>query len=194
MTSPDDITAGAEAETRTSSRFGTPRTVAADDSEVTPADESTSVAESSTSGASAPVLLEAVYQERQLRFSALDAVEMKSGVTLGFAGTLIALTTALVPAWSRWLVVAPAVIAVVVSVLALVPRKQAGLNPQTLRDKYLESGLRETQGVILHALVHNHGELIKSLAWKTRLTKWAMYALASAALTAAALVVIQPAS
>lgn len=145
-------------------------------------------------GESAPALLEAVYQERQLRLSAMDAVEMKSGVTLGFAGTLIALTTALVPAWSRWLVVAPAVIAVVLSVLALVPRKQAGLNPQTLRDKYLESGLGETQGVILHALVHNHGELIKSLAWKTRLTKWAIYALASAALTAAALVVIQPAS
>ena len=144
------------------------------------------------SGASAPVLLEAAYQERQLRFSALDAVEMKAGVTLGFAGTLIALTAAFGPAWSRSAIVIPAVISVLLAVFALIPRKHAGLNPEPLRDKYLESEPRDTQRAILNVLVRNHQELAKSVARRTRFAKWAMYSLALAALIAAVLVVIHP--
>lgn len=107
MTGPDEVTGESETEAEPGSRIGLPRAVAADGSGATTADDSTPG--SATGGASAPILLDAVFQERQLRFSALDAVEMKAGVTLGFAGTLIALTTAFGPTWSRWIVVIPAV-------------------------------------------------------------------------------------
>lgn len=136
MTNPGEVTAGAE--TRPGSRIGTPRAVASEGAEVTSLDAPNSVAESNTSGASAPVLLEAAYQERQLRFSALDAVEMKAGVTLGFAGTLIALTTAFGPAWSLRAIVIPAMISVLLAVFALIPRKHGALKPEPLRDKYLD--------------------------------------------------------
>lgn len=80
----------------------------------------------------------------------------------------------------------------VLSALALIPRKQAGLNPEASRDKYLKSTIGETQKAVFNALVRNHGELIKSLAWKACLAKWAIYALAAAALVAAAIVIIHP--
>ena len=136
------------------------------------------------------VLLEVVLNERQLMMDAADGLDAKSGVLLGFAGVIVGLAAGLDMVYLRILVVVPALACGILAACSLRVRKYPILEPQALRDKYLETEPRRLQRILLDTLTDRHALLDKVIRSKARCTQWATWALVAAIVLMAVVVMM----
>lgn len=139
---------------------------------------------------SVPVLLEAAWAERETQLAAIDGLDSKSGVVLGFAGAIVALTPAFPQWWMRLVVVVLPVISAALAVVSLWVRRVKTIEAPPLREGYLLRPLGVTQQTIFDTLVHQQPSLKRTLTWKGRWTQAALSTLAAGVLVMAVMVVV----
>jgi hypothetical protein len=131
-------------------------------------------------------IAEEVRQERLIQLRHFDALDLKAGIVLGFAGALVALgPIANVLADIGRLV---AVVSGLIAIVAFWPRRYWATNLATLRDVYLGSEPVFTRLRLLDTHIAMSRELVTTLQRKALLLKLAMVGLlVAASFTATAL-------
>lgn len=132
---------------------------------------------------SLPQILAQVERERDSQARYFDQLDAKAGVTLGFAGILVALGPS-----GSWLVDLGRLGAAVSGLLALLafwPRRYPGLDIRELRNLYLAAEPTFTELHVLDVQIKMTEDAADSLKRKAMRLKVAMLALISAALLTA---------
>lgn len=133
---------------------------------------------------SLPVVLNEVRRERNAQLRHWDALDSKSGIILGFAGAIVALT----PTGRSWLVDGARYLAAASGLFALWtfwPRRYWAIDLRNLRDLYLGADPEFTQVRLLDTQVEMVQTFAHSLHGKAQRLKASMLALAAAAALAA---------
>jgi hypothetical protein len=123
------------------------------------------------------VLLNVLLDERQIRMAALDALDTKAGIFLGFSGVLAAYSATLTVPWEQLILVFTALVSAVSTVTVLRLRKVPLLNIKETVQKYWNSDPAQVERTLLATITtcqENLEDLIKSKAIGLSIGMWAL--------------------
>lgn len=128
-----------------------------------------------------PALLDELHRELELQERHSEALDTKASVFLGFAAAIVTLSSALSWSWGLVPGQAAALIAAVLSIVAMGVRRRNVWNPIHMRSKYATMSLGEGWAVVHDLRLKDWTEMNSKLKTKAKTVIWVEVSLLSSA-------------
>jgi hypothetical protein len=122
-------------------------------------------------------LLQVLLDERQVRLDALDNMDQKAGILLGFSGVVIAFATALNEWYFRLAPMLPSVLAALMAIYALRSFRAPAFTAQALWDRWATKDGPATRRMLVSNLVTDQKKINRRLQLKSQELAAASYLL-----------------